>query len=298
MDKQSLLGGERAPPAKVPNFLKICHVIGYVILVIVNIGSAKGWFGKTNTEVSKEWPIPITPSGWAFSIWGIIFLLQGLGAIYQLCPKNYGQTNGEKEQAVLAGAWIQGTWLCQCFWQVAFSKEKFSICIGLIAGALIFGIYTTMQLMAAKEATGMGFLSELCFSIPSSINSAWLTAATSVQIGIALKSFGVTAGHLEASCVVLVAMAGLCATWFVVAFKNYAWGLTTVWALVAIASNGPPTAVFVSCAIAGVVLLLALLHTITRSVVMAAIKASNDKAATEATETVPLAAAQTQFVVA
>lgn len=28
---------------------------------------------------------------WAFSIWGIIFALEGVGVIYQLLPKGYGQ---------------------------------------------------------------------------------------------------------------------------------------------------------------------------------------------------------------
>lgn len=264
----------------------ILMVVGYAVLIAVNAGANLGWFGKTNAEVSKEWPIPITPSGWAFAIWGVIFGLQGFGTIYQLCPRNYG-SDGEKESAVLAAGWIQGAWLCQCFWQVSFSKEKFSLCIGLIGGALIFGYYTTIQLMAAKASTGMGWLSEICYSIPTSINAAWLTAATSLQLGIALKSYGVQAGTLEGTCVVLVALAGLVAAWFVVACKNYAWGLTTIWALTAIASNSPPTAVFVSCAICGLVLLLALLHTITRAVLQAAVAKSENKA--EAVETNPQA---------
>lgn len=28
---------------------------------------------------------------WAFSIWGIIFALQGVGIVYQLLPRGYGQ---------------------------------------------------------------------------------------------------------------------------------------------------------------------------------------------------------------
>jgi len=36
--------------------------------------------------ISARHPTPITPSGWAFSIWGIIFLLQGAGVIYAALP--------------------------------------------------------------------------------------------------------------------------------------------------------------------------------------------------------------------
>lgn len=40
---------------------------------------------------------------WAFSIWGIIFGLQGVGVIYQLLPKGYSQ-EGKKRIVNSVGA--------------------------------------------------------------------------------------------------------------------------------------------------------------------------------------------------
>lgn len=104
--------------------LRVVHVLAYAGLIAVNVGSNLGWFGKTNAEVSAEWPVPITPAGWAFSIWGIIFLLQGAGAAYALLPINYGSASLEKEKAVHAGLWIEGVWASQCFWQIGFAKVR------------------------------------------------------------------------------------------------------------------------------------------------------------------------------
>jgi hypothetical protein len=39
--------------------------------------------------VSAKFPTPLTPAGWAFGIWGVIFLLEGWGALYQLLPSGY-----------------------------------------------------------------------------------------------------------------------------------------------------------------------------------------------------------------
>jgi hypothetical protein len=36
--------------------------------------------------VSETYPTLFTPAGWAFSIWGVIFLLEGAFSLYQLTP--------------------------------------------------------------------------------------------------------------------------------------------------------------------------------------------------------------------
>ena len=48
---------------RVPLGLKLAHLCSYAGLIAVNVGANLGWFGKTNAEVSEEWPVPITPAG-------------------------------------------------------------------------------------------------------------------------------------------------------------------------------------------------------------------------------------------
>lgn len=36
--------------------------------------------------VSAAYPTLFTPAGWAFAIWGLIFIMEGVFAIYQLLP--------------------------------------------------------------------------------------------------------------------------------------------------------------------------------------------------------------------
>jgi len=69
--------------------LLAANAIGYVLLIIVNVATQTGLFGDDNGTISARFPTMLTPAGWAFSIWGIIFLLQGFGVVYQLLPYGY-----------------------------------------------------------------------------------------------------------------------------------------------------------------------------------------------------------------
>lgn len=238
-----------ASPA-VPRWLKAAHAASYALCIVVNAGAALGWFGETNAEVSGKWPVPITPAGWAFSIWGLIFSLQGVGAVYTLLNVGYNRDSHEKEHAVLAGCWVQALWLSQDLWQVAFSNESFYIAFFLIASACAFGIFSVLRLHEARETFGaFSFVTSASIAVPTSINASWLLAATCVQLLITLKSGGMSEGDLSVVSVALVVMAALVAVGAVLALGDIAWGFTAVWALVAIAVNNKADqpAVYAAC---------------------------------------------------
>lgn len=267
----------------IPVWLKASHVVSYALLVVVNAGASLGWVGETNADVSKKWPVPITPAGYAFSIWytcitsnhssltdkttvtnnqlnntkykkrGLIFFLQGVGAIYTFLNVGYNRESHEKEHAVKAACWVQAVWLSQDLWQIAFSKESFHISFFLIASACAFGVYSVVRLHAARDAVGaFSALTSAGISIPTSVNSSWLLAATCVQLLITLKSDGMSEGKLSTVAVALVVMAALVAVGAVLVLSDLAWGLTAVWALVAIALNNKDEkpAVFTACVVA------------------------------------------------
>ena len=83
-------------------------VAGFVVLVIVNVAA-----GASNRRVSDRFSTPITPAGWAFSIWGLIFFLQAVGVVYAAVPWGYGRGDldgGAKGRHVAAVAlpWFLG----------------------------------------------------------------------------------------------------------------------------------------------------------------------------------------------
>jgi hypothetical protein len=46
-----------------PITLRVTNVIGYLILIAVNVASSAGLFGGTNAEISARHPTPLTPAG-------------------------------------------------------------------------------------------------------------------------------------------------------------------------------------------------------------------------------------------
>ncbi|XP_011671816.2 uncharacterized protein LOC575154 [Strongylocentrotus purpuratus] len=67
-------------------FLAFFVLIEFIGVVIVNtIGSLPvdpGWFLNTTGDLSDKYAISITPAGWAFSIWGVIYIWQAIWIIY------------------------------------------------------------------------------------------------------------------------------------------------------------------------------------------------------------------------
>lgn len=57
--------------------LRFVNVIAFVCVVVVNgLGASGVIAGRSRGDVSDDNPTPITPSGYAFLIWGLIYAFQ------------------------------------------------------------------------------------------------------------------------------------------------------------------------------------------------------------------------------
>jgi len=61
--------------------LQILNVVGFIVAMIVNATSNK-FSSATQAEIGDQWNPDIMPSGWAFAIWGVIYLLLTVFVIY------------------------------------------------------------------------------------------------------------------------------------------------------------------------------------------------------------------------
>ena len=55
--------------------------ISYLLNTISTYGTERRLFGSTNPEVSQRYDTLVTPKGWAFAIWALIFVGETLGLI-------------------------------------------------------------------------------------------------------------------------------------------------------------------------------------------------------------------------
>ncbi len=61
------------------------NIVFFAMMTIVNALGAQGYInGASQSQVSKMFPTMITPAGFTFSIWGVMYLLMGISLIIML----------------------------------------------------------------------------------------------------------------------------------------------------------------------------------------------------------------------
>ena len=71
-------------------FFQAINIVAFIVTVVVNglAGSTTLLNGMTSADVSDMYPTLVTPAGFTFAIWGIIYTLLLLLVVYQALPKN------------------------------------------------------------------------------------------------------------------------------------------------------------------------------------------------------------------
>jgi hypothetical protein len=129
--------------AEVPKLLlisvfRIFIFASYILLIFVNIGYPKSLFcDNTNADVSNAHPTAITPAGYAFSIWGLIFFLQSLFAVWSLFPLR------NLKVLLNVAPFIVTSWYFEMLWTFAFNcqvSEMILQAIFIVIAAIFMGI--------------------------------------------------------------------------------------------------------------------------------------------------------------
>jgi len=137
------------------------------------IGTGKGWY--TNRELTAKYGTPITPSGWAFSIWALIYVWEFFGMIYL-----FFDDSGQWES--FYGWWIAAN-VAQALWSLFFATENLflaAVCLTTIGCSLI-------PLGIGLADSGMAQYGLL--TCPIWIHGGWAVAATLVNWNLVIHKF-------------------------------------------------------------------------------------------------------------
>lgn len=145
-----------------------------------------------------------TPAGYAFAIWGPIFLLLGVYAVWQALPAQ--RTN----RLLRRVGWpIAAACLGNALWEVAFPQRQF-----VVAQIIIVAIFAALALAfgrLAREARehGLSRGERWLVALPLGMLFGWLTAAALVGFAVTARAIGaLPVGTTEV--VVAVALVALC----------------------------------------------------------------------------------------
>ena len=212
--------------------LKWSNIAAFVLTVIVNglAGSTTLLGGVNTAEISDANPTLITPAGYVFSIWGIIYILLAVFVIFQALP-----SQREKEYTKKIGWLFVLSSLANIVWLFLWQYEILSVSIVLMFLLLATLIAIYLRLNIGKSAVSLR--EKLAVHMPFSVYLGWITIASIANVSVFLVSenwdgFGISA-ETWATLIIIVA---LIITILVLATrKDIAYSLVIIWALVGIA---------------------------------------------------------------
>jgi benzodiazapine receptor len=214
-------------------YLRWANIIAFIITLIVNgLSNTTLIGGRTTAEVSNSYPTLITPAGYVFAIWGIVYVLLGVFLVYQALPSQ----KDKPFQKQINGLFIlisvfNVVWLF--FWQ----NELLTISVWVIFAFLASLIAIYLRLNIGRSTVSLK--EKLCVHLPFSVYLGWVTIATIANIAVTLVSLGWDGFglSLQTWAILVLAIALIIDLVVLATRRDIAYSLVFIWALAGIAVN-------------------------------------------------------------
>jgi hypothetical protein len=209
--------------------IKIFALVAYIAMVTVNfLANSLPINNRSTGDISDAYPNLFAPAGYAFSIWGLIYLLLAGYTVYQFVKKDQKTNDLFKKINPL----FIVTSLANIAWIFAWHYDFIGLSV-IIMAVLLFLLIKIANILRAEQFSS---LEKLFIKTPFSVYFGWITVATIANITVFLVSLGWNGFGLSdfiwTSVVLLVgALIGILRLRH---DKNVAYGLVLVWAYLAI----------------------------------------------------------------
>ncbi len=204
-----------------------------VLAALVNVGlnalaGAGLLFGTPTGAVSDVNPTPITPAGWAFSIWSVIFVGVLASAVWQALPARRGPRYDGLGAPFVAANLLNG------LWQIPWLTGR----VGLAALVIVGILASLVWLYVRLDRMGLRGAERWWLGVPAALFLAWLTVAAPLNLTIWLRDLGWTPAGTFWPAALILAVAGIAGTWLARTGDVTA-ALVVLWAFAAIAAAHP-----------------------------------------------------------
>lgn len=233
--------------------LQISNLVAFLLMVAVNYFSNTGAInGETMATVSAEYENMFTPAGYAFSIWGLIYLALAGFVVFQLVkPRG-------RETTTKIGWWFVISCILNIAWIFAWLNHftGFSVIImSLLLISLIMIIFKTRMELDDEPLPVIAFV-----WWPFSFYSGWITVALIANTAAWLTSIGWNGfGISEVSWTIIMILIALLINLVITWTRNMReFALVGAWGLVAvgIANRGASEIIFYLAVIAAAILVI------------------------------------------
>lgn len=204
-------------------------MVATLVLIGVNfLSNTVPFGGNTMAEVSAKYPTFITPAGYAFSIWGLIYLLLLVFSIFQL------RRGRESRFYNLIWPFYMLNVAANIAWLFAFQYNA----IGISVVIMLILLYSLIRIFGLfyRFKSKLGTTRRFFFQVPFSLYFGWVSVATIVNIAVFLYSLDVAVfmNHQHLFAIAMVIVAAVLGLAILLSRYDYVFTLAVTWALVAI----------------------------------------------------------------
>lgn len=206
--------------------IRILTLVAYVVMVGVNfLAMYLPLGGKTTGEISDNYSNLFAPAGYAFSIWGLIYLLLAIYVIYQF-KRGDDILVGKVNRIFILNALLNAAWIFA--WHNDIIWLSVILIIGLLISLIRIANILRKSTLTERDLRLVG--------LPFSVYFGWITVATIANITVFLVSLGWGGFGLADSfwTVVVLLIGALIGSWRMLKDKFISYGLVLIWAYVAI----------------------------------------------------------------
>ena len=233
--------------------LQVANLVAFIFMVAFNYISNTGFInGETMASVSAEYQNLFTPAGYAFSIWGLIYLGLGAYVIFQTIS-----VRGKKLVPKI-GWWFVISCLLNVSWIFAWLFHLIDLSVivmTLLLFSLLVIVYRTRMELDDEPLPVIAF-----FWWPFSFYSGWISVALIANVAAYLTSidwngFGISEVSWTLIMILIAAVINLFITWT----RNMReFALVGAWGLVAVgvANQGDQAVIFYTSLAAAVIILI------------------------------------------
>lgn len=213
--------------------LAVLNLLSVVLVIVVNyISQVIEFNGVTIGEMSRRYDNLFTPAGYAFSIWGIIFLLLLVYGVYQvrMAYSDKDTSNG----IARTGPWFILANLLNCTWVIIFAYDHTGLSVLVMLGILFSLIKIILNTNMERWDAPIGIIAFIWW--PICIYSGWIAVATIANVSAYLSKIGWEGGPLsEISWTITMIIVATLVNLLIIYRRNMReFALVGIWALLAI----------------------------------------------------------------
>ncbi len=193
--------------------------------------------GSSVGVIAQENRTSILPATYAFAIWGPIFILCGIYALYQALP-------AQRENPVFRaiGWWTVGAFFANGAWSYAYTNRQFILAQAIIFAGFVFAGSSYLRFARAAPTARATHIDDRLIGPTLGLLFGWLTAASIVGLAGTLIAQGsaATGQGAEIRNAALLLLGGAVAFFVIRASRKgpygawVSYGAAVLWALVAV----------------------------------------------------------------